>query len=174
MNGLIHIYCGDGKGKTTAALGLALRACGSGYKVILAQFLKSWNTSELNILDKMENVLILRSKKPGKFTWQLNDEEKAALKIENNRIFEKAIEVISCDKKILIIFDELIGAIEKNLIDKEAVVDFLKTKPLHAEVVLTGRNPDGELLGLADYISEIKKIRHTFDSGVKAREGIEY
>jgi len=101
MNGLIHIYCGDGKGKTTAALGLALRACGSGYKVILAQFLKSWNTSELNILDKMENVLILRSKKPGKFTWQLNDEEKAALKIENNRIFEKAIEVISCDKKSL-------------------------------------------------------------------------
>lgn len=116
MRGLIHIYCGDGKGKTTAALGLALRASGSGYTVILAQFLKSRITSELNVLNKMERVVVLRGEKPGKFTWNLSEEEKTELKRENNRIFEKAISYIEEDKKTLVIFDEIIGAIEKTLL----------------------------------------------------------
>lgn len=174
MSGLIHIYCGDGKGKTTAALGLALRACGNGYKVILVQFLKSQHTSELDILSSIENLEVLRSKKSDKFTWNLTDDEKRALTEENISIFKKVVSSIEHDKKTLVIFDEIIGAINTKLIEEALVLDFLKNKPLNAEVVLTGRNPDDKLLGLADYVSEIKKIKHPFDSGISAREGIEY
>lgn len=174
MSGLIHIYCGDGKGKTTAALGLALRACGNGYKVILLQFLKSQHTSELDILSCIENIEVLRSKKSDKFTWNLTEDEKRVLTEENNSFFQNVTSSIEQDKKTLVIFDEIIGAINTKLIDEDLVLDFLKNKPLQAEVVLTGRNPDDKLLGLADYVSEIKKIKHPFDSGISAREGIEY
>lgn len=174
MSGLIHIYCGDGKGKTTAALGLALRACGNGYKVILVQFLKSQHTSELDILSYIENIEVIRSKKSDKFTWNLTDEEKRVLMEDNNSIFQKVTSSIEQYKKTLVIFDEIIGAIDTKLIDEDLVLDFLKNKPLNAEVVLTGRNPDNELLDLADYVSEIKKIKHPFDNGISAREGIEY
>ncbi len=174
MSGLIHIYCGDGKGKTTAALGLALRACGNGYRVILVQFLKSHHTGELGILSCIENIEVLRSKKSDKFTWNLTDDEKRALTEENNSIFKKVVSSIEHDKKTLVIFDEIIGAINTMLIDEALVLDFLKNKPLQAEVVLTGRNPDDKLLDLADYVSEIKKIKHPFDKGISAREGIEY
>lgn len=174
MSGLIHIYCGDGKGKTTAALGLALRACGNGYKVILVQFLKSQHTSELGILSCIENIEVLRSKKSDKFTWNLTDDEKTALTEDNNSIFQKVVSSIEQDRKTLVIFDEIIGAINTKLIDEALVLDFLKNKPLQAEVVLTGRDPYDKLLCLADYVSEIKKIKHPFDNGISAREGIEY
>jgi cob(I)alamin adenosyltransferase len=174
MRGLVHIYCGDGKGKTTAALGLALRACGNGYKVILVQFLKSQHTGELGTLSRIEDIEIIRSKKADKFTWNLTDDEKKALKEDNNSFFQKVVSSIEQDRKTLVIFDEIIGAINTKLIDEALVLDFLKNKPVQAEVVLTGRDPDDKLIGLADYVSEIKKIKHPFDSGISAREGIEY
>lgn len=173
MNGLLHIYCGDGKGKTTAALGLILRASGNDYNIIFAQFLKSQNTGEIKILNTMKNVHIIRGNVSKKFSWQLTDDEKKLVIDDNNRIFIEAINRIDKDTKTLLVLDEIIGAISINLINPEIVMDYLKNRKGETETVLTGRNPKQELLDLADYISEIKKIKHPYDEGVKARKGIE-
>jgi len=173
MKGLLHIYCGDGKGKTTAALGLALRASGNGYDVILAQFLKAQPTGELKILNTMKNVYIVRGKAAKKFSWQMTNEEKNIVIEDNNSIFMEAIERIDASKKTLLILDEIFGAISTNLINTGIVMDYLKNRTGETEIVLTGREPKPELLDMADYISEIRKIRHPYDKGIKARKGIE-
>lgn len=173
MSGLIHIYCGDGKGKTTTSVGLSIRALGNGYNVIFVQFLKSRNSSEIKVLKTLDNITVFRPSIPQKFSHLLNENEKAEIRKDNNLLFQKVIESVK-NEKTLLVFDEIIGAIEKNLIDEEIVVDFLKQKPAALEVVLTGRNPTPELVSIADYVSEIKKIKHPFDNGVCAREGIEY
>lgn len=173
MSGLIHIYCGDGKGKTTTSVGLSIRALGNGYNVIFVQFLKSRNSSEIKVLKILDNITVFRPSIPQKFSHLLNENEKAEIRKDNNLLFQKVIKLVK-NEKTLLVFDEIIGAIEKNLIDEEIVVDFLKQKPAALEVVLTGRNPTPELVSIADYVSEIKKIKHPFDNGVCAREGIEY
>jgi len=172
--GLIHIYCGDGKGKTTAALGLSIRASGSGFGVYFIQFLKSVETGEINALKNLKNITVIRGNLPFGFTWQLNYEEKLELKKEHNRLLKEGISMLQGDcSQTLLVLDEIIGAYDYNLIDRQMVLDFLKNKPPMLEVVLTGRNPAQELIELADYISEIKKIKHPFDKGIKARKGIE-
>ena len=133
--GLIHIYTGDGKGKTTAALGLILRASGRGLKVVLGQFLKGRETGELHTLSLLPGVTVFRGQPLTKFS--------------------------------------VIGACGTHLLDESLLIDFLKHKPEHLEVVMTGRNPSPELLELADYVSEICKRKHPFDKGIPAREGIE-
>ena len=172
--GLIHVYVGDGKGKTTAAIGLAIRACGDGYKVIIAQFLKTRQTSELNILNTLNNICILRGDCPKGFYWELNDEQKKLTKSENQRIFYEAIEMITEDGKYLFVFDEIIDAINNEIIDEKLVIDYLRDKPSNIEIVMTGRNQSDAILELADYVSEINKIKHPYDKGVNARKGIEY
>jgi cob(I)alamin adenosyltransferase len=172
--GLIHIYCGDGKGKTTAALGLVLRASGDDYRVIVVQFLKGWKTSELNALKKMSNVTVIQGNLPAGFTWDLTDEQKAQMKLEHDRIFKEAVLLCGDGRKTLLILDEIIGALGYNYISSEIVLPFLEQKPAQLEVVLTGRNPDQHLLELADYVSEIKKIKHPMDKGINARKGIEF
>jgi len=173
MSGLIHIYCGDGKGKTTAALGFVMRACGSDFNVVFVQFLKSQETGELRILRKLKNVAVLRGNIPSKFSWEFTEEEKKAVFDEHNRLFKEAILSIDNSSKTLLVFDEIIGAMSKNLIDTDMVLRFLKKKESGAEIVLTGRNPTDELIAIADYVSDIKKIKHPYDKGIIARKGIE-
>ncbi len=170
--GLIHIYHGDGKGKTTCALGLSVRALGAGYKVIFTQFLKGNHTSELEVLKGLEHIKILRCEKDYKFTWLLNQEELQQLKADHTELMKKAIEECG-DGPILLVLDEMCATYKQNLINKELVLNFLKTKKYNIEVVLTGREPEPELLEIADYISEIKKVRHPMDEGIIARTGIE-
>ena len=171
--GLVHIYCGDGKGKTTAALGLALRALGHGYKVLLVQFLKSQDTGELKVFDSIPNTKVLRSREKFGFTFQMTEEQKKRCIIEHNKLLEKAREICSLDQIDLIILDEIISAYNYNLVNRAETIKFLKEKPKNLEVVLTGRDPAAELLQFADYISEIKKIKHPFDRGITARTGVE-
>lgn len=171
--GLIHIYCGDGKGKTTAALGLSLRAAGADFKIYIVQFLKGSDTSELAVLKSLKNVTVIRGNIPKGFTWQLNDEQKLQIYTEHNRIFNELINFCKNDDKTLLVLDEIIGSYDKNLIDRKMVLDFLIHKPANVEVVMTGRNPDKTLINLADYVSEIKKIKHPIDKGITARKGIE-
>ena len=142
--GLIHIYCGDGKGKTTAALGLAIRCAGHGNHVLIVQFLKSRPTGELKSLTLIPGIELMRGKETKKFTFQMTAEEKAQVLVEHLALF-----------------------------DKDILVDFLKGKPAELEVVLTGRNPAAELVELADYVSEICKRKHPFEKGIAARTGIE-
>ncbi len=171
--GLIHIYCGDGKGKTTAAIGLAVRCSGHGNHVLLVQFLKSRLTGELNTLALLPNIEIMRGKETKKFTFQMNEEEKAQVKNEHLTLFSKVKQKCLDERVDLLILDEVIGACNTGVFDKAFLIDFLRHKPPKMEVVLTGRNPAPELVELADYVSEICKRKHPFEKGIPARTGIE-
>lgn len=173
MFGLIHIYCGDGKGKTTAAVGLAVRCAGRGNKVLLVQFLKSRDSGELYLLAKLPDIEIMRGKESKKFTFQMNEEEKHALLIEHNKMFEQVLAKIKNGGYSLLILDEVIGALNAKVFEMPKLIEFLRHKPENLEVVLTGRNPAPELVEIADYVSEMRKVKHPMDKGIMAREGIE-
>lgn len=172
MKGLVHIYFGDGKGKTTAAMGLAVRAAGSGFNVLILQFLKNGKTGELASLKRLENVTVIRGKGGMKFVCNMSEKEKKeALRIHTENLKE-AME--QAENYQMVILDEALGACACGLLDHNLLCGFLDNKPEGLEVVLTGRNPSQELLDRADYISEIKKLRHPYDKGVLARKGIEH
>lgn len=173
MFGLIHIYCGDGKGKTTAAVGLAVRCAGRGNKVLLVQFLKSLDSGELYSLAKLPDIEVMRGKESKKFTFQMNEEEKHALLIEHNKMFEQVLAKIKNGGYSLLILDEVIGALNAKVFEMPKLIEFLRHKPENLEVVLTGRNPAPELVEIADYVSEMRKVKHPMDKGIMAREGIE-
>ena len=173
MFGLIHIYCGDGKGKTTAAVGLAVRCAGRGNKVLLVQFLKSRDSGELYSLAKLPDIEVMRGKESKKFTFQMNEEEKHALLIEHNKMFEQVLAKIKNGGYSLLILDEVIGALTAKVYEMPKLIEFLRHKPENLEVVLTGRNPAPELVEIADYVSEMRKVKHPMDKGIMAREGIE-
>lgn len=173
MFGLIHIYCGDGKGKTTASVGLAVRCAGRGNKVLLVQFLKSRGSGELHSLAKLPEIEVMRGKESKKFTFQMNEEEKKALLNEHNKMFEQVLAKIKDGGYSLLILDEVIGALNAKVFEMSKLIEFLRHKPENLEVVLTGRNPAPELVEIADYVSEMKKIKHPMDKGIMAREGIE-
>lgn len=173
MFGLIHIYCGDGKGKTTAAVGLAVRCSGRGNKVLLVQFLKSRDSGELYSLAKLPDIEVMRGKESKKFTFQMNEEEKHALLIEHNKMFEQVLAKIKNGGYSLLILDEVIGALNAKVFEMPKLIEFLRHKPENLEVVLTGRNPAPELVEIADYVSEMRKVKHPMDKGIMAREGIE-
>lgn len=174
MNGLVHIYCGDGKGKTTAALGLTMRACASGYQVIFTQFMKAWDTSELNILHSLEHITVLRGNFPSKFSKDYTQEDRKDVLKENNRLFLEALSKIDPSSKTLLVLDEIIGTLDKKLIDENLVQNYLRNKNKTTEVVMTGRNPSEDFIELADYVSEIRKIKHPYEKGIMARKGIEF
>lgn len=173
MFGLIHIYCGDGKGKTTAAVGLAVRCAGRGNKVLLVQFLKSRDSGELYSLAKLPDIEVMRGKESKKFTFQMNEEEKHALLIEHNKMFEQVLAKVRSGNYALLVLDEVIGAINARVFDENRLIEFLLNKPENLEVVMSGRNPSARLIELADYVSEVRKVKHPMDRGIMAREGIE-
>ena len=165
QTGLVHLYCGDGKGKTTAAMGLAMRAAGRGLRVLNVQFLKSTPTGELEILK------LLRSSEQLGFTFRMNEEQKRRAAVIQQQLFAGAKEQMR-DTDLLIL-DEVMAAINAGMLQTEQVTGLLRERHAGLEVVLTGRNPPPELIELADYVSEIKKVKHPFDKGIAARDGIE-
>lgn len=172
--GLIHIYCGDGKGKTTAAMGLGMRAAGREKKVLLTQFLKSNKTGELNSIEKLSEFFHFLEGKPAKkFIWNMNEEEIKSLKEEHTERFKVVTKKAIDEDYDLLILDEIIATINNNLVPLEVVLEFLKGKPEGLEVVMTGRDPKQELIEVADYVSEIKAIKHPFEKGIPSRVGIE-
>ena len=171
--GLIHIYCGDGKGRTTAALGLAIRCAGHGGRVLFAQFLKERKTGELVSLSRIPTIAVLRGKGCEKFTFQMTPDELAAAKAMQGRLFQEIQDRVRRDAPDLLVLDEILGTCSLGLLDEKEVLRFLQNKPKKLEVVMTGRNPSQALLDQADYISEICKRKHPFDKGIAARVGIE-
>lgn len=174
VQGLIHIYCGDGKGKTSAAVGLAVRAAGRGEKVLFARFLKNEDSGELNVLDAIPEIDVIHLDKVYGFFYRLNEEEKEEARKTYGDLWEKILERISDEAYGVLVMDEFMAAWQYGLIPREEALSFLKEKPDSLEVVLTGRDPDDRLVELADYVSEIRKVKHPFDRGIRAREGIEY
>ena len=173
MKSLIHIYTGDGKGKTTAAVGLTIRYAGSGGKVIFAQLLKNKKSSELNILNKIDGIQLVLCDEFFGFYINMNDETKEKAKDIYSNYLRKVIDMALNQETQMLVLDEVIVAYNFQLINREFLLNFLRNKPKHLEVVLTGRNPDRELLELADYVSEIGKVKHPYDKGIQARIGIE-
>ena len=169
----IHIYCGDGKGKSTAAMGLALRAAGSGEKVLVTQFLKDGTSSELKILRELPGVQVRTCEKKFGFFWNMTEEQKVQAKEAYEELFEKAAQIATEENIFLLVMDEFMAAYNHGMIDQEKALKFLKERPEKLEVVLTGRDPAPELVELADYVSEIQKKKHPFDKGLPARKGIE-
>ena len=172
MAGLIHIYCGDGKGKTTAAMGLILRAAGNGKRVLLTQFLKDGKGAELDSLRHLEQVDIVPQTQEFGFTWTLTEEEKAEARVYNTALLETAF--IRGAAFNLLVLDEAIGAIGAGMIEESRLLELLGEKPVELEVVMTGRGPSQALMNTADYVTEMRKIKHPFDNGISARPGIEY
>lgn len=172
--GMIHIYCGDGKGKTTAATGLAVRAAGCGMKVLFARFLKNENSGELRILDSVPEIEVLHLERSYGFFNTLTDEEKEEVRQMYGQLWELIREKISGGQFQMLVIDEFMAAYRYRLIGREEALDLLTGKPEALELVLTGRDPGPELTALADYVSEIRKVKHPFDQGILARRGIEY
>lgn len=172
--GLIHIYCGDGKGKTTASMGLGMRAAGRNMKVLLTQFLKDNTTGELASIEKLgENFEVFKGAPVKKFFKFMTPEEQVATKKEHEERFRAVTKKAVDEKFDLLIMDEIIASVNLELIPLDEVVEFLKNKPKGLEVVLTGRNPNEKLVEIADYVSEIKAIKHPYEKGINSRIGIE-
>lgn len=172
--GLVQVYTGDGKGKTTAALGQAFRSIGHGLKVCMIQFLKGNSTGELNSVKKVEpDFQIFRFEKNRGFFWTLSDEEKRELKREVETGFEFARKLLAEEKCDILILDEIMAVLHNKLLAVEKVCDLIRNKPEHVELILTGRNAPPEIVELADLVTEMRVIKHYYDKGIPARKGIE-
>lgn len=169
----IHIYCGDGKGKSTASMGLAVRAAGFGQKVIVTQFLKDGSSSELTILRNIPGIQVMICEKKFGFIWNMSEEQKAEARAAYTDLFRRVTRRAVEEQAFLLVMDEFVAAYNHGMIEREEAMQFLKEKPDTLEVVLTGRDPAPELVKLADYVSEICKRKHPFDQGIPARKGIE-
>lgn len=169
-----HIYTGDGKGKTTAAVGLAVRCAGSGRRVLFTQFLKPAKSGEIEAMEDMENMQIWLCPAEFGFTWQMTDEEKEEAKDIYERYIWDITRMVLQGNFSMLVMDEVIGACNAGLANEDELREMLEQFPDDMEVVLTGRNPSEQLCEWADYLTEMKKIKHPFDQGVKARKGIEY
>lgn len=176
--GLTQIFYGDGKGKTTAALGTALRACGSGYEVHLVQFMKNGASSledqipgEIISLKKFENFSYRRF---GLGDWYFKDKNHLSHQQKAKEALNHLADSLNGEYDV-VIADEILYAVQLGLLSQEDVICLIKSKPPQKELILTGSHkPLPEIFKFADLVTEIKKIKHPYDSGILARKGIEY
>ena len=165
---MLHIYTGEGKGKTTAAMGLALRAIGHGKKVVILQFLKSGTSGELMPLTKL-GATVISGKSGCKFVSAMSPEEKQETRNMNDGNMRNVLGM-TFD---LLVLDEVCAALKYNLVDPELIRQVISLKS-EREIVLTGRDPAQFLLDAADYITDMVCVRHPYERGITAREGVEY
>jgi cob(I)alamin adenosyltransferase len=170
--GLVQVYTGSGKGKTSAAFGLALRAIGRGLKVYIIQFIKGgFDYGELYIVNKLPN-LKLKAFGRGKFiTEKPAGKDDIVLAEEALALAEKVVRSGEYD---IVVLDEINVALNLKLINLEKVLELIKNKPKHVELILTGRYVPSEIVEVADLVTEMKEIKHPFNKGYQARKGIEY
>jgi len=169
--GLIIVNTGSGKGKTTAALGAALRAAGAGMHVCIIQFLKgSWKYGELESLKKIPEIEIHQMETG--FTWEkenLDEDRKLA-----RAAWEKCRETVLSGKYGMVIFDEINYVLGYGLLDEDEVINFLQQRPEGVHIILTGRNAPQRVQEIADMVTEMREVKHHFKKGVKAQKGIEF
>lgn len=169
-NALVHVYTGDGKGKTTAALGLAVRACGHGFNVYMIQFMKGKiNYGELETATLIPTFEITQFGRPEFVSKENPDPEDIKLAQKG---FEHAKEVISSQKYDIVILDEINVAMDFNLISTDEVVSLLEHRPKTVELILTGRKCPRQIVKIADYVTEMLEIKHPYTEGMQARKGI--
>lgn len=167
--GCMHLYWGEGKGKTTAAMGLALRALGRGRRVVILQFLKGSDTGEVPLLRQL-GVQVLRCPAGQKFVFQMNEEEKA----ECRRLHTENLRQALAMEADLLVLDEACAACSLDMVDQQLLRQGVLERPEGQEVVLTGRDPADWMLQAADYSTEMRCHRHPYQQGLAARLGVEY
>lgn len=167
---MIHLYCGNGKGKTTAAMGLALRAAGRRERVVIAQFLKGADSGERYALAQLPQVELLPLPEQVKFTFQMDEQERREASQRCRALLEVARE--RAKDCFLLVLDEACAAVNSGLLPLEELLDCLDN--LTCEIVLTGRDPAPQLLERADYITQMEPLRHPYQRGITARKGIEW
>ena len=174
-DGLVIVYTGGGKGKTTAALGIALRAAGYHQKICMIQFIKgSWHYGELDSFKRLEPDFEIIAAGKG-FVGIIDDNSPRE---EHKKVAQEAIKI--CKEKIqsgkydIIILDEVNYAINLGLIDVEAVLDFIKSKPIELNLILTGNHAKREIIQVADLVTEMKEVKHPFQLGIEAKKGIDF
>ncbi len=172
--GYVQIYTGNGKGKTTATLGLTIRALGHGFTVHIVQFLKGGPTGELTTLEKLDNVSLFRVTDADKYIWNLNAQEKKDMQEKSQHMLQNIRKWFKEDLADIIILDEVMAAIKYEIVSLEDIQALLTIRPDTVEVIMTGRDAPQELIDRADLVSEINDVKHYFDKGVKARKGIEF
>ena len=171
----IHVYCGDGKGKTTAAMGLCVRALGRGWIVVVSQFLKGQGTGELKILRDLPGCCVVEAPTATcKFVFQMDEQEKADYRQCVQRHFRETVKAAQETGAKLLVMDEVLDAVAMKMLDDEELAAFLTSRPADLEVVMTGRAPTPCVEPLCDYITRMTKIRHPYDQGLNARIGVEF
>lgn len=168
--GLLHIYCGDGKGKTTAAIGLAVRAAGSGMRVCFVQLMKGGFTSELKALALIPDIDVMRCDREYGFVKNMSDADKILLTGCHNDLLEKAFS----GGYDMIILDEFNSAYYYGLLERTTAAELILKGKKSAEIILTGRAPAEIFINAADYISELQCVKHPYKNGISARKGIEF
>jgi cob(I)alamin adenosyltransferase len=172
--GLIIVNTGPGKGKTTAAMGTALRAVGNGMKVLMLQFLKgSWHYGELDAVKAFGENFVMKQMGRGFVKVGGAETDPEDIKMVH-QAWDEAREAIASGKWDLIILDEINYAIGYGMLDPAKVVDTLKSKPEQVHVILTGRNAHPSIVEIADTVTEMKQVKHAYEKGVLAQRGIEY
>lgn len=167
--GLIHLYYGDGKGKTTAAMGLALRAIAAGKRVVIVQFLKGAPSGEILLLEKM-GAKIFRGKAGSAFVRQMSEEEKRKTARMQTEHLRAALE----EEADVLILDEACAAWQLEMVDRELLKQTVLEKPKAQELVLTGREPADWMVEAADYCTWMQCRKHPYEKGITARKGVEY
>lgn len=173
--GMVHVYTGKGKGKTTAAVGLGVRAYGAGLRVLLVQFLKYGDSSELNSLRSLGSTFAVYPA-PGQrhgFYQQLPETERRQVEAETRQRFEAAAEQVRGGDWDMVILDEMITAVSYGMVSERELCDLMREKAGHTELVLTGRGLTDSVAEAADLITEMKEIKHYYRTGVPSRPGIE-
>jgi len=172
---LVIVYTGNGKGKTTAALGMALRAVGYGKKICMIQFIKgSWHYGEMDSSRRLEPEFEMTAIGKG-FVGIIDDKSPRE---DHEKIAREAVKIskekISSNRYDMVILDEINYAINLNLVDVEDMVEMIKTKPEALDLVLTGNYAKREIVDLADLVTEMKEVKHPYKAGIKAKRGIDF
>lgn len=167
--GLVHLYAGDGKGKTTAAMGLALRALGNKKRVTVVQFLKGMPSGEADLLHQL-GATVYRAENITKFVFQMTEQEKIEAKAAYTQLLQQA----ACQPTDLLVLDEACAACALEMVDVQMLKDVVQKRPEGLELVLTGRDPAQWMIEAADYYTEMCCRKHPYEKGIAARKGIEF
>lgn len=171
--GKVHLYTGNGKGKTTAALGLIMRACGASMKTYMAQFMKTGDYSEIRALERFGELVRIEQNGPGEF-YNLSTSDYIVHRGYAKKGYDAALSALQSKDYDLVVLDEIIGACAFNLVTYDELLALIEAKPGSVELVLTGREAPTDLYDRCDLVTEMKEIKHYYNEGTKARKGIEY
>lgn len=171
--GLFHIYYGNGKGKTTCCTGLSIRMAGSGGRVLYAFMQKGVKSSEVRLMETIENIDVIQVCRITKFSYLLNESEREEYRRQHEDGFDKIRETAGEGKYNLVVIDEILGALKENALKLSNVIEFID-EPRNYDIVFSGREAPDELIERADYVSRIEEVKHPYQKGIKGRKGIEF